>query len=607
MNTYRIFKFIILSVLLMIMVLSPNSVLSQISLEVVYPREDLEITATDSTFIFGSVSVPTARVFVNGLPMKVYPNGAFLGVVPVSPGDFVFKCTAISGTDSVEVQRKVFIPPYLITTHRDTVAIDTAYIFPKENLELQPGDYLEVAFKGTPGMMGTFTVKGLVENGPMIEAPPWKEFYWGEAVFGAGEPAATPEIEGVYTGTYQMKPGIEIEGAEIEFKLKGTNGATVNVAAPGSLTVRDSPIPRIAQLTEELTVARTGPGLGYDMFLPEGVKLWITGKNDAYYRARLSSRESIWVPADNLEFLPLGTPLPSSTISVVRTESLSNKVRVKIFLRERLPFRIEQTTSPSALIVSVYGATSDTDWIRYDFGDPTIREIKWLQSATGFYQLYIELNQQQQWGYNSFFEDNNLILEIKKPPRKYSLKNLLLCIDPGHEPDFGAIGPTGLKEKDANLKLSLVLKKKLEKKGARVVLTRQNRHGASLYVRPKIAALVEADILLSIHHNAIPDGVNPFTSRGTSTYYYHPQSLPLAAAIQKRLQEKLKLPNFGLYYDNLALCRPTQMPAVLIEPAFIMHPEEEMLIYTKEYREKTAAAIIKGIEDFLKQAKRSRK
>ncbi|MFQ5753669.1 MAG: N-acetylmuramoyl-L-alanine amidase, partial [bacterium] len=245
-----------------------------------------------------------------------------------------------------------------------------------------------------------------------------------------------------------------------------------------------------------------------------------------------------------------------------------------------------------------------TDWIRYDFGDPTIKEIKWLQPTNGVYQLKIELHNKQQWGFNPYYEDTNLIVEIKRPPKKLALKELLICIDPGHGPDNGAIGPTRLKEKDVNLNLALVLKEKLEKKGAQVFLTRKEQHGASLSVRPKMAAFLEADILLSLHHNAIPDGVNPFSSRGSSTYYYHVQSYPLASAIQKRLLEKLKLPNFGLYYDNLALCRPPQMPAVLIEPAFIMHPEEEMLIKSRKQQQKIADAIVKGIEDFLKASKK---
>ena len=77
----------------------------------------------------------------------------------------------------------------------------------------------------------------------------------------------------------------------------------------------------------------------------------------------------------------------------------------------------------------------------------------------------------------------------------------------------------------------------------------------------------------------------------------------MAKLIQEKLLDKLGLHNFGLYYDNLALCRPPQMPAVLTEPAFMMYPEEEMLIASHEYCEKVSEAIIQALEEFLKKSK----
>lgn len=586
------------------LVLLPISSYAQLSLDVVYPREGRFVTASDSTFIFGSVNNPTARVFVNDLPMRVYSNGAFLGMVPVKSGDFSFQCMAKTRSEEVEVIRNVVIPPHIVTTTSDSITIDSSFVLPTQNIELRAGDYLEVAFKGTPGLFGFFSIPGLIEKGRMAEVPPGKEFYWGESVFGMGK-APTPDVAGIYFGGFFIQNDVQIDTADIEFELRGTDGIKAKIVAPGKLTVRNDTIPQIAELTEELTVARTGPGLGYKMFLPDGVRLWITGKKGSYYRAHLNHLEDVWVPESNVEFLPEGTPIPFSTIELVRSQSLKKKVRVTFYLRERLPFKIAQTNEPSALIVSIYGATSNTDWIRYDFDDPMIQEMSWSQPVNGVYQVEILLNQKQQWGYNPYYDGTNLTVEIKKPPKKYSLKNLIVCVDPGHGPDDGAVGPTRLKEKDANLQLSLVLKEKLEKKGATVFLTRTDQYGVGLRVRTKLAAFVEADIFLSIHHNALPDGVNPFLSHGSSSYYYHPQSHALAAAIQKRLLEKLKLPNFGLYYDNLSVCRITQMPSVLVESAFIMHPEEEMLIRSHKYQQKTADAIIKGLQDFLKHAKKN--
>jgi N-acetylmuramoyl-L-alanine amidase len=65
----------------------------------------------------------------------------------------------------------------------------------------------------------------------------------------------------------------------------------------------------------------------------------------------------------------------------------------------------------------------------------------------------------------------------------------------------------------------------------------------------------------------------------------------------------LRLPDFGIYYANLALCRPTQMPAVLTEEAFMMIPEQEMMLARPEFQQKCARAIFKGLERFLKESR----
>lgn len=579
----------------------------QLTLDVVYPKEEQVVLASDSTFIFGAANRPDVRILVNDLPVRVYPNGAFLGHIPVMRGEFVFNCLAISGTDTLKVSRPVFIPPYLMSLPPDTVAIDTSYFFPNQDLELIAGDEIEVSFKGTPGLVGRFSIPGLVENVSMVEAPPNHEAYWGEAVFGAGRQFYPPVAPGIYRGRYRIPAGVTVDSARVHVTLGSANGVTAAALAPARITVRPEFAPRIAELTEPMTVARTGPSLGYQLFVPAGVKVEITGKKANHYRARLSRSEDVWLPAPNLNFLPEGSPVPHSKVAVLRSENLEDKVKLKIYLQERLPFKIQQSNEPSALKISVYGADANTDWIRYDFDQTHVREITWAQPENRVYEVTVLFNSGPQWGYNPYYDDRVLVLEIRKPPEKFSLKGKIICLDPGHGPQDGAIGPSRTTEKGACLQLAAVLKQALEKKGGVVFLTRQGSHGASLLARTKMAAYLEADLFLSLHYNALPDGVNPFQNRGTSTYYYHPQSLPLASAIQTRLLKKLKLPNYGLYYDNLAVCRITQMPSVLIEPAFMMHPDEEMLINSAEFRRKTAEAIVEGIEDYFKQAKKSQR
>ena len=121
--------------------------------------------------------------------------------------------------------------------------------------------------------------------------------------------------------------------------------------------------------------------------------------------------------------------------------------------------------------------------------------------------------------------------------------------------------------------------------------------------RTQLAIFMEADILLSLHFNALPDGVNPFKYHGISTYYYHPQSYRLSSMIQKMLVKQTKVKNFGLFCENLAICRPSEMIVVLTEPGFLMHPWEEILIASETYQERVVDAIVTAIEQFLKESK----
>ena len=100
-------------------------------------------------------------------------------------------------------------------------------------------------------------------------------------------------------------------------------------------------------------------------------------------------------------------------------------------------------------------------------------------------------------------------------------------LDPGHPP-LGAKGPTGLWEPVATLAVASKAKTLLEQAGATALLTRTDSTPLELFARTHFAELHDADVLVSIHANALPDGVNPFVNNGTSVYYFHPRSVALA-------------------------------------------------------------------------------
>jgi N-acetylmuramoyl-L-alanine amidase len=136
--------------------------------------------------------------------------------------------------------------------------------------------------------------------------------------------------------------------------------------------------------------------------------------------------------------------------------------------------------------------------------------------------------------------------------------------------------------------------------GAIVVMSRTSDSAVGLWPRIKLANDSNADILVSIHNNALPDGVNPFANNGTSVYYNHPRSIPLAFAVQRALVRRLGLRDLGVGRGDLALVRPTWMPAVLTEGLFMMLPRQEAALRTEEGQLLYARGVYEGIKAFLK-------
>jgi N-acetylmuramoyl-L-alanine amidase len=277
-------------------------------------------------------------------------------------------------------------------------------------------------------------------------------------------------------------------------------------------------------------------------------------------------------------------------------------VLVRVPVGERVPFRVDEGDRRLSLVL--YGAQGDVDWIRYGpiDHDSLVRRVDWTQTSARVVRLDVELTQPV-WGYRTRWSGNDLVLEVRRPPpidHGDPLKGRLIAVDPGHPP-AGATGPTGLREAEANLAVSVALVRMLRAAGARAVLTRNSDAAVDLARRVPIADSVGAELLVSIHQNALPDGLNPFTNHGTSVFYNLPRSLPLARAIQRRLVEQFGVRDLGVARGDLAVTRATWMPTVLTEGLHIIMPEQEAALRTPKGRELYARGVFEGIRDYLRE------
>lgn len=564
-------------------------------LRVVIPERDTIRTQASRQRIAAS-TLPSARAFINGKEARVYPSGAFAGLVTVPLDTSVMRLVVVSATgDSLWKDYVLIRPQPPASSPRDPLVIEPVMMEPSQDLWLGKGDILEVKFKGSPGYEASFDVDGVESDIPMRELPPNQ----------AGG------LEGIYIGRYVVKEEDEAREVPIVFRLKKSFWTREKAVSRGKVSILPLELPRVAEVTGRRPFLNAGLGedrlggakLGY---IPAGVKVQITGKVGRQYRVRLSESLTGWLPEEFGRVLPLETPLPRSLVSSLSAIGNDRQDVVAVSLSERLPYISEQLLNPTAIAVDIFGATSNTNWITHHLSAEGVQSVTWEQVSEDQYRLLVTLTYSQHWGYDIGYEGNSLRVRINRPPRidttSSVLKNLIIAVDAGHGGDNqGALGATALREMDVTLATARHLQHMVLEKGARVVMTRSDNSGPGMLDRWETALAGNAHILVSIHCNSIGSNSDPEAVKGTSTYYRHIGFQPLAKVMYDKMLE-LGLGQFGLIGSfNFTLNAPTQFPNVLIETAFISNPEDEMKLMDDEFRKKMAAKIVEGLELFVRR------
>lgn len=625
---YHLCKIVVLIALSLL--LGTSAMSGSLNLTIIYPEQNQKISAVDSTFIFGSVE-PGSILTINDYQINVHKDGGWLAFLPVYPGPFDFFLRAeksgVLDTHTVSV-RLPELPKYSY----DSLYFIPGSFKPSPPLWVKTGDKVEVSFAATPYCNAFCVIENTGDTIPMKEIAP-QHYYRGRNVFQGGDSQSREMLDsflirGIYRGsftvpdtdqdnlkliyciyppsfmqmTWMIKFASQFQTRPMELHDLGALPAIKSDTSRVPIRILSNTAPLVAELTDSLTVIRTGPRKGYLCIHQQaGIRAELAGKKGGWLKLKLSDYQYGWVPDTAAVILPRGTVSPHSFVSLVKTVNYEDKVSVVVSTSARHPYRVVENIDERSITLFIYGADSDTDWIRYDNADSLIDQIVWFGPEPGVYGLKVYLSEERIWGYDGHYAGDDLHFDIKKfPKRKRDISDFRFVIDPGHSPDPGAIGPTGLTEKEANLNIALRLKKDLESEGVVVILTRSQDTLLPLYDRPKIAVQEKCDIFISIHNNALPDGTNPFVNNGVSTYYYHPHSAELARAVQNSMAGSLGLKDIGWYYGNLAVNRPTQYPAILVESAFMMIPEQEAMLRTEKFQKRISKAIIEGVKDFLR-------
>lgn len=595
-------------IVLIILLLIYSVPSAEIDLNVIYPRFDQQLPAVDSTFIFGNVT-PGTEIIINGSAVEVHEDGGWLGFLPVQPGQFQFNIIAFGKTDTAMIAWPVQVGPVeLIDMGLRPVIPNTPD--PDSDIVYSVGDVFQFSFRSQAGGIGWFKI-GDSDSVAMYEVRK-DEYQMPISVFGDVSAGINPQLDMVTYAGYKRLDDKDIGNHEVVYWFNPAGKSLIysqNIAPRSTgniLTVMPEFPPVIGKLSGKSHIIRTGVRKGYKLlYLPAGIRVHITGMESDFYKLRLGEGISGYTNIDSVAILPQGTEVPSGRVSYITINETDRYIEISCNTGNKLPYEITESSAGLLMDIDIFGVVGDVDWIRYNTSSGLVKIVRWSQPRDDIFRIAVELTKNIMGGYKAFYFDNDFIFRIKKNPklRRWPYKpfsGVKIAIDPGHSHDSGAIGPTGLKEKDANLWIAHELRETLLENGAEVIMTRYGHEHIPLYDRPKIACKWDTDILVSIHNNALPDGINPFENNGVSVYYYHPHSKPLAEAIHTRMVKKTGLPDHGLYYGNLVLTRPPELPAVLVECAFMMIPEQEAMLRTDSYQKKCAKAIMEGIKDYLK-------
>ena len=187
-----------------------------------------------------------------------------------------------------------------------------------------------------------------------------------------------------------------------------------------------------------------------------------------------------------------------------------------------------------------------------------------------------------------------------RPPSGRLPADILIVLDPGHGgPSTGALGPTGVTEKEVNLQQARRMRDVLEHAGFRVLMTRDSDVDVDLYERARIAYRARADAFISVHHNATAAQTDPRSVRHISTYAWNAIGLRLARALHPKLAAVTPIADRGVMTASFAVCRNPAIPSCLLELDFINCPEGEEAIQRPEQQRRVADALLEGLRAWL--------
>ncbi len=581
--------------------------------QVAYPPSDHRLSFT-RTILEGHTS-PGASLSIDGKPVQVGPDGLFMEWWPLKPGLNTLNLVATQGGEctvqtlrlSVEVPRSLPMRPSAVRP--DSLSPSRQVILYGASSD-PATQQIRVRFQASPGGRASVQV-GSRQRLSLSE-----------------EPASPTQAAGWYSGTVNLAtlPAGELTDVPVQFTFTGRDGKTLKATAPGRISREAAPRVAVviaADMGQGVNPASTsfdtGPQARDQLFPRQGERVVVWRKDSQGVTVQGVAGPAL-APDATLSLLPAGTPLPAPQVGTAQLSDTTTEWQVRWPLSERVLFDTTEGQDPVSTRATLNLTLAQGAGSSELMSLPTLPDapaVRW--NGTG---LSVTLPQQQLWGYWTGYEGSDLVLHIRKAPAlnpAQPLAGRIILIDPGHGGDeFGGAGALGTPEKNIVLPIAQRVAALLRAQGADARLTRDSDQKVPLYNRPLLAEQLQADMLISIHANALPDGIDPRTHHGLEVHTYHPMTYSLARQLLSSIPaavpglmisssgtERDPALSSGLMVSNLALTRPSTQRSLLIELAYLTDPTELRLLMSAAGQAAFAQGVAAGIAaDYAAQVSR---
>lgn len=563
-----------------------------------YPTDNYK-TTSDSQYMLGS-SDTTEPVTLNGDPVSRTKDGYFSLYTELSDGQNGY----VIEQGETQISHSVTKTQTVASVTNTLPAFEISSTYPSGEMWISGGDTVSFSCTAPAGATVKVTVGGASatlkptlgakdKNGVFV-----KEIYKGSITFSGM--ASDGQIIDLGTIAFSAQKGSQSVTRRVGIMKQIGNGALI-----------------YAQVNKDYTYVKKSPSSSfYDDYTPAspGMRDYIVGYDSGYYKLRFGG----YVSDDSVTVVQ-GQPLFANSVLTAESEVAESENQVYSENYTELRFGVLENVPTDVWIngnvvtIALYDTNPDILPVMSLCDNPLFSSVTAKPGASGKSVLFeaILKNAENYYGYNISYDSSFIKFRFNNPITLSSntalpLEGKRIYIDAGHGGvDIGARGPgpAELKmfESNLNLLISNILVEKLRALGADVYTTRTTDVAYDLYERLDMISAVVPDILVSVHHNSVPDSTNAARARGYLGLYSNNSGIMLAKTVSDVVCSQLNRLQRDTAYQKLAMARDHRFPSTLCEMSFISNVEEFQWTLAEGNIERSAQALCDGVLAFFQK------